>query len=266
MPEPKRSRSPAPATDAATQPAPPATLARFLAEARVFEADQVIPFRADARAVQHQVGLGVASVLAFTDHLREHLPHVDLDELRSLPDLALCLAHAAQEAGGDGPEAAEARELLIEAHDLRSILKSAALAAVAAGVLAPKEISKVGADHGAIDVGADCLALGALFEKRGADLEGRTPVTAEQVARASEIGATLRALAKPKGAAKKPGASGQSPVEARDRLWTLLSMRHERLWAVGAYVYGHDVDTHVPPLAAKIAGTKTKKPAKTEET
>ncbi|APR75448.1 Hypothetical protein A7982_00794 [Minicystis rosea] len=266
MPEPTRSRSPAPAADASTQPAPPATLSRFLAEARAFDADQVIPFRADARAVQHQVGLGVASVLTWADHVREHLPHVDLDELRSLPDLALCLAHATQEAGGDGPEAAEARELLMEAHDLRHILKTAAVAAVAAGVLAPKDIAKIGADHGAVDVGADCVALGALFEKRGEDLEGRTPVTAEQIARAAEIGATLRALAKPKGAAKKPGASGLSPVEARDRLWTLLAARHERLWAVGAYVYGHDVGAHVPPLSTKVAGGKAKKTAKTEET
>ncbi|MFT3772427.1 MAG: hypothetical protein QM820_44095 [Minicystis sp.] len=264
MPEPTKSRAPAPAGDAAKQPAPPAALARFLADARVFEAEQVVPFRANPRAVQHEVGLGVAAVLAWADHVREHLPHVDLDELRSLPDLALCLAHAAQEAGGAGPEAAEARELLIEAHELRRTLKTAAAALVAAGVLAPKDIARIGPDYGAVDAGADCLALAALFEKRAAEVEGKSPVTAEQIARAAEIGATLRAVWKPKGAAKKAGADGLSPVEARDRLWTLLAMRHERLWAVGAYVYGHEVDAHVPPLSAPIAGAK-KKPPKAEE-
>jgi hypothetical protein len=30
----------------------------------------------------------------------------------------------------------------------------------------------------------------------------------------------------------------------------LLALRHERLWAVGAYIYGHAVDEHVPRLLA----------------
>ena len=43
-------------------------------------------------------------------------------------------------------------------------------------------------------------------------------------------------------------------------LWTLLVARHERLWAVGAYVYGHAVDAHVPPLhaAAVEKGSKAR--------
>lgn len=263
MPEPTKSR--AAAAEAVKRPAPPATLARFLEEARAFEAPQVRPLRADPRAVQHNVGLGVAAVMEWADHVREHLPHVDLAELRSLPDLALCLAHAAQEAAGDGPEAAELRELLVEAHALRRKLAAAAIALAEAGILGPRDAEKVRGKHGAIDAGADCAALAALFEKRAADVEGKTAITAEELARAAEIGATLRALWKPKGAARKPGADGLSPVEARDRLWTLLVMRHERLWAVGAYVYGQAVDEHVPPLTAPAAGARPKKPAKAEE-
>lgn len=259
MSEPTRSRAP----EAVKRPAPPATLARFLEEARAF--DTVRPLRADPRVVQHNVGLGVAAVMEWADHVREHLPHVDLDELRSLPDLALCLAHAAQEAAGEGPEAAETRELLVEAHELRRVLLAAARALVEGGVLAPRDLAKVHGEHGAVDAGADCLGLAVVFEKRAADVEGKTPIEEGKVARAAEVGAALRALWKPKGAARKPGAEGVSPVEARDRLWTLLVARHERLWAVGAYVYGHAVDEHVPPLTAKIAGARTKKAAKAEE-
>src|SRR5262245_54252072 len=90
MPEPTRNR--APAAEAPKRPAAPATLARFLEEARAFE--PVRPLRADPRVVQHNVGIGVAAVMEWADHVREHLPHVDLGELRSLPDLALCLVHA----------------------------------------------------------------------------------------------------------------------------------------------------------------------------
>jgi hypothetical protein len=263
MPEPQKPR--AAAAEPAKAPAPPAALARFLDEARAFEPEQVVPFRTDARMVQHAVGLGVAAVLEWTDHVREHLPHVDLAELRSLPDLALCLAHAAQEVDGGGPEVAEARELLVEAHALRRPLKAAAQALVAAGTLTPRDLAKVGGEHGAVDAGGDCLALAALFEKRGEEIAGQTPITDEDRARAAEVGNALKAFFKPKAAAKKPGPHGLSLVEARDRLWTLLVHRHERLWAVGAYVYGHAVDEHVPPIAAPPASAKLKRP-KTEET
>lgn len=249
MPDPAKTKA-APA-EAAPLPAPPAALARFLAEARSLDAEQILPMHADARVVQHNVGLGVSAVLSFTDHLREHLPHVDLEELRSLPDLALCLAHAAEEVSG-GPDSAETRELYAEATALRRTLKAAATALAQAGPFSPRDLARVGADHGAIDVGADCAALAALFEKRAEDIAGRSPVGEELVARAAEVGAALRAASKPKAAAKKVGPSGVSAVEARDRLWTLLVARHERLWAVGAFVYGHAVDAHVPALSAPL--------------
>jgi hypothetical protein len=256
-------RSRSPAAEPAPLPAPPATLARFLHETRAFEAEQLLPFRAHVRVVQHNVGVGVAAVLAWADHVRDHLPHVDLDELRSLPDLCLCLAHAVQEAAGAVP--GETSELLIEATDLRRALKTAAVALAAAGLLAAKDLAKIGPDHGAVDAGGDCLLLAALLEKRAEEIAGQTPVPEEQLARAAEVGAALRAAWKPKAAAKKPGAGGLSLVEARDRLWTLLAMRHERLWAVGAYVYGHAVDAHVPALTAPISAARPKKPARSEE-
>jgi hypothetical protein len=243
-------------------PAAPAALERFLAEARAFEPEQILPFRADPRTAQQSVAIGVAAVLTWADHVREHLPHVDLGELRSLPDLALYLADAAREAdpAADTPET---RELLAEAHALRRRLRSATIALLHAGILAPRELAKVGPDHGAVDVAADCAALATLFEKRADDIEGQTPVSPEQLARAAELAATLKALFKPKAGARRPGPTGISPVEARDRLWTLLVTRHERLWAVGAYIYGHSVDEHVPPLHAPpppAKGRKAEKP------
>ena len=261
MPEPGKSKAPPAEPD--KTPAPPAALSRFLDDARAFEPDQVVPFRDDPRAVQHNVGVGVAAVMEWADHVREHLPEVDLEELRSLPDLALCLTHASDAVDGGVVQAAEVRELLIEARALRSAMKASAVALAQAGVLAPKDLAKIGGDRGAVDAGADCLALAALFEKRAADVEGRTPITEEQIARAAEIGATLRAARKPKAAARKPGPSGATAIDTRDRLWTLLAARHERLWAVGAYVYGHAVEDHVPPVCAQPV--KNKKPMKNKE-
>jgi hypothetical protein len=39
-------------------------------------------------------------------------------------------------------------------------------------------------------------------------------------------------------------------TELRDRFWTLLLQRHEALWRCGAWIHGHKVDEHVPPLQA----------------
>ncbi len=223
------------------------TPSRFLREARALDAAEIVPLCADVAVVEKNVAAGVGAVFVYTDHIAEHLPKVDLGELRSLPDLARDVVEAARAAGGGGDEE---RELFGEADKLRRSLRAAALALAEAEVLSARDVAKLGNGRGAVDVGAECKALAGLFERRADEVEGKTAIDAEQVARAAEVGATLRALLRGKGAARKPGPHGPSPVEVRDRLWTLLVMRHERLWAVGAYVFGHAVDDHVPPLCA----------------
>ena len=124
------------------------------------------------------------------------------------------------------------------------------MALVEAGILSPRDLAKLSSGRGAADVGGDCAVLAALFQRKAEDAEGKAAVGEEEINRAAEVAAALKAHWKPKAAAKKPGPDGMSPVEARDRLWSLLVIRHERLWAVGAYVYGHAVDTQVPALHA----------------
>lgn len=227
----------------------PTPAARFLREARGLEAGEILPLCADAALAEKNVAAGVAAVLAYDAHVAEHLPAVDLAELQSLPNLARAVAVAASEAGGDdalGP-------LFAEGCTLRRSLRAAAVALVEAGVLAPRDLARLSPERGATDVGADCSALASLFQRKAEDVEGKSAVGEDEVARAAEVGLALRAHFKPRGAARKPGPSGMSPAEARDRLWTLLVLRHERLWAVGAYIYGHAVDAHVPALHASVA-------------
>jgi hypothetical protein len=246
-----RDQNPPEALAAAVAPGP------FLRAAAAIEPDQILPLRADPTVAQHNVSAGVAAVMEYAEHAREHLPHVDLDELRSLPDLALAVIAAAREV--DATDEAEARRLLDEAGALRRLLRASAVALAEAGALSPRDAARVRDTRGPFDAGADCLALAALFQRRAGDLEGKTAVAEADVARAAEVGAALRALLRPKAAARKPGPGGMSPVELRDRLWTLLAIRHERLWAVGAYIYGHAVDDHVPALLAPVAGRRPKK-------
>jgi hypothetical protein len=221
----------------------------FLREARAIDPGEVVPLHADAELAEKNVAAGVAAVLAYDAHVAEHLPHVDLGELRSLPDLARAVVLAGREAGTEDDEA---RALLDEAYALRRKLRAAAVALTEAGVLAPRDLAKLGGERGGVDVSADCAALASLFQRRAEDVAGKAPLEEGEVTRAAEIAAALKARWKPAGAARKPGPDGLSAVEKRDRLWTLLVLRHERLWAVGAYVYGHAVDQHVPALHAPI--------------
>lgn len=239
-------------------PSHEAAAARFDREARALDAAEIVPLRADPVLAERNVAAGVAAVMEFADHVREHLPAVDLEELQSLPDLARRVALCAHDLGGEDEERAETARLLAEANALRRTLRAAAAALVEAGVLAPKDLAKIGRDRGAIDAGADCGALASLFERRAEEIAGKTPIEEEQLARAAELAAELKTRLKPKGAAKKAGPSGVSPAEMCDRLWTLLAMRHERLWAVGAYIYGHAVDEYVPALAAPSKGAKAR--------
>jgi hypothetical protein len=234
---------------------PPAPRARFLRDARGIPADEVVPLRTDPLLAEKNVAAGVAAVLAYDAHVAEHLHSVDLGELRSLPDLARAVVDAARDVG---LEEGELRPLLAEALSLSRTLRASAEALVEGGVLSPRDLARLSPARGAADPGGDCAALASVFQRRAEDVAGKTPVTEDEVARAAEIGASLRALWKPKGPARKAGADGLSPAEARDRLWTLLVLRHERLWAVAAYVYGHAADAQVPPLHAPVAEKGTR--------
>jgi len=234
--------------------AAPTLGSRFLREAGALSAAEIVPLRADAALAEKNVAVGVAAVLAYDAHVAEHLPSVDLAELRSLPDLARAVVVAAHEAGGDE----ELGPLYAEACTLRRTLRAVAVGLVEAGVLGARDLARFSPERGATDVGADCAALASLFQRKAEELEGKSAAGEEDLARAAEVGLALRAHFKPTGAARKPGASGLSPAEGRDRLWTLLLLRHERLWAVGAYIYGHAVDAHVPALHAAAPRSRPK--------
>jgi hypothetical protein len=216
--------------------------------------------RADASLAYHNVAEGCAAVLQHEAHIKEHLPKVDIAELRSVPDLALGVVFASLKANNEGG-ASDTRALLAEAHDLRRVLLKGADSAAEAGIFTSKEIAKVKQGRGPIDAAGDCVALASLFTRQAAALKGKTAVTKAQVTRAAELGTELLRRLKPKGTRRKPDAGTASAAEERDRLWTLLCQRHERLWAVGAYIFGHELDDHVPGLLSRRRPKAKKKPA-----
>src|SRR5262249_3698966 len=156
---------------------------------------------------------------------------VDAEALRALPDLAKAVAFATQ--NRKRPKLDGAAPLEKRARALRKLLFKSASALVEAGVFPQGELGRLSPDKGAEAVANDCVRLAALFHANAAVLQGKTVITAEQTREAVEIGAELKRRHD-----AEQRASSTDAKKLRDRLWTLFVERHERLWRVGAYLFG----------------------------
>lgn len=232
--------------------------AEFLPAAREIPAREIQPLRADAALIHHNVSVGLEAVMAREAELA-HLPApFDLEAMKSLQRLALGLVYAAAQVDRSSP--GTTKKLLKRAHELRDVLLSAAVALMKAGVLPTQKVKKIMAGTGARDVVQDCVDLAQLFRDYAAEVRGKTAVTRAQIDEAAAVGNELLALLKPKGARAKAPAAVRDAVEARDRLFTLLSQRHgEQLRRAGMWLWVDKVDEHVPPLLSRVT-RKAKRP------
>jgi hypothetical protein len=228
---------------------------RFLPETT--KITRVTPLRADPALALRNVARGVETVMRHEIRIRRELPRADVKALRALPDLARAVVFAAAEVQRSGPRKDDLRPLLSRARELRARLLSSAESLAAAGLVPSAEVAKIRAGLGVLDSARDCVALAALFRDHAAAVKGKSPVTRAAIDEADKVGAELVARLKP--AAAKPAARAQLPAPtaaSRDKLWTLLVRRHDALWRVGAYLFGRDVDRHVPALQAEGAKRK----------
>lgn len=226
----------------------------FLPTAKGIEAHRIIPCRADVALAYRNIAAGVAEVLTLEDIIKNDLPKIDIEQLRTLPELSISVVYAATQLDRHTPTK-EVLELLTRARDLRNLLLVTAESLAHAKIFQPREVAKIRSGRGDIDAAKDCIELAALFVKHGPALRGKTPVTNEQIKEAAEVGERLLAVLKPK-KVRLPKKVHDEEAEARDhrdRLWTLLVERHDTLRRVGAYLFGvRDLDAHVPALQTRV--------------
>ncbi|WP_437893280.1 hypothetical protein [Sorangium sp. So ce124] len=232
--------------------------AEFMEEARRIPAREIRPLRADVALVHHNIRAGLDAVGPREAELVKLPAPFDLGAMKSLGRLALGLVYAAAQVDRSSP--GTTKKLLQRAHELRDLLLSAAVALMKAGVLPAQRVKKIMAGSGARDMVQDCVDLAQLFRDHAAEVRGKTAITRAQIDETAAIGDQLLSLLKPKGAKAKAPEPVKSAVDARDRLWTLLSRRHEeQLRRAGMWLWIGEVDAHVPPLLARTA-RKAKKP------
>ena len=225
---------------------------RFLPAALALPAAEVKPFRADASLAHHNALEGVKNVFAREPALRDELPHEDLEALRSLPNLCLAVSFAGLAVDGTPEAASTAREDLRVARGLRRKLLKGFDALTEAGFFTAKEYLAIVAGRGPLDVADDCVQLAAKLRAKWPEIRTKTAITAAEIARAAELGTSLYTRFKSARAKASRARTGDAAAAAdvRDRLWTLALTRGDRLWSVGALLFGRAVDDYVPSLQA----------------
>jgi len=235
---------------------------RFLAEARAQGEREVRPFRIDPSLAYHNVQRGVEAVLVLEARIRKELPSVDIEQLRTLPNLALGLCFAASQVDRGGGTSKQLAEPLRKTYSLRETMLASAVALGLAGTLPKREVEKIQEGRGSLDAAQDCVDLAALFKKHAAAARGKTPVTAAQVTEAAKLGTELIKVLRPASAKRDRAPTGalKEAIDVRNRFATLVTVRHELLQRVGHWLWGDLVATHVPALQARIAAKR--KPTK----
>ena len=253
-----------------TAPAPAVPLGaedaydEHLPAAQALAAAAVVPLRGDASVVYANVQAGVGRVLAQESAITSQLPDEDLSVFTALPSVALGMVYAALQARGGSTRNDALQADLAEAHTLRRVLLASAEALSHAGVLPAAKVAQIRAGRGPLDTAQDLVALAALFKASAKAVAGKTPVTAAQIARAAALGSQLQSELRPRGAPRKSETSPASDV--RDRFHTLVVQGYDRLWRIGALLFGADgVDANVPSLLSHAGyATVATRAAKTQ--
>ena len=238
-----------------------ALLDRFLPAALLIAPQDVLPFRADAALAYHNVRRGLDEVLPHEARLREELPRANFDEVAGVADLALALVFSRLQVQHSPVSPKTTQAKLQRGRKLRRKLLAAADALAEADLIPQAEVNTIRKGKGPEDTAQDCIALPALFRKYRKLVAGKSAVTEAEIVESDRVGVELQAILVPERGVPvtKPEPESARAREVSNRLWTLLVLRHQMLWKMGAWLWAQAVDEHVPTLQARL-GRRHKNP------
>ncbi|HEX4417070.1 MAG TPA: hypothetical protein VH165_04180 [Kofleriaceae bacterium] len=180
------------------------------------------------------------------------MPGISIGQIESLSDLGQALQYANGRIERLVPITGEVKALLTAASKLRANLLAKADVLVVDGIVPVATVAGIRKGRGPGDTAGDCIALAALFHEHAGALAGHVTVSAADIQAANDAGAKLLAALHPEAARRVPDKDLTAAVDARDRLWSLFEQTWEhQIWRPGAWLFGRDVDQHVPPLGAR---------------
>lgn len=211
--------------------------ARVEAAAAALAASELLEVPDDLAGACRRALRGLGAVLVHDDAAT--LPSERLAELGELEDRVGALAWVVHRDHGPNES-----ELLARARRLSKMMRASARALAEAGVLHRSDLPDKRARSKPRRVAKECAALAALFLANASAVAGKTPLAMRQILEAAQVGAELeRAL-------RSLRPERERDAELLARLWTLVARRHEQVWRTGAFLFGRQVDLHVPPLLA----------------
>lgn len=252
-------------TERATEEPSPEEAAGFegsydsrLAAAMALAKSELTTFTGNALVVYRNVRNGVDAVLAQRAHIEADptAPKVDFARIEATVRDAEALVFAADAASTAAAAKGVTAAKMVAVYKLRDMLLSNAVSLVKSNVIKGDDadlVAKIAKGRGPIDAAQDLVALAALFRRVAADIKGVSPVTPAMVQDAARLGSEALGMLSPRGVAPvstEPDAAAQA-AEMRDRMAALLRQSYAYVARIGGWLWGHEVDAHVPLLRSR---------------
>lgn len=221
-------------------------------QAKALAPEQIEAFRGEALLAYHNVKTGAANVLARERDIA-NVPGVDVQVIKGLPNIAMAVVFAADKVNRL-PAASELSQLEPRVADVRRRMLSVAISLAECGLLPKRDVDAICAGRGRIDRASDTIQLSALLRKHWEAIQGKHPLTEQEVEEAGVLGTRLLSMLRPSNARRQDQLPAEvlADVEMRDRMWTLLVRAYnQHLWRAGAWLFGQDVEQHVPALLSR---------------
>lgn len=193
--------------------------------------------------------MGLASAERIKEYAQEisRLHESEIDEVEELRSCCLTLWHA--DVVATEPEADQMKVVADEGYEVRNLLVSSARDLSQRDLLPKARVDAVSMIRSYVDVSADLYTLSELFEAAWDDVEGKTPVTKEEVAKARSLSERIGSHAIVR-QANLPDGDGVDPMDIRNRAFTKFVKQHKRVRKAVAFIIEDDetLNEVIPPL------------------
>lgn len=232
-----------------TMPDAYAAYQAFLPAAKALPAADILRYRIDPDIAIINIETAMNVIRAHGAQIGQHLPKIDINALRTLPELALAVKFAAVAADQVATDKTTS-EMLAEARQIRATLLRVVGGLAATGLVPETTYEAIVRGSGTRDLAEDCVALHKVFQDGGKALKGKHAADPAMIERAGTVGSwLLRNLRKAGAPTEKQTVSPEADI--RNRLATLLVSRYERLRVVAHYFHGAAYEDHAPPLMSR---------------
>jgi hypothetical protein len=125
-----------------------------------------------------------------------------------------------------------------------------------------KEVQDIKKGSGPVDGAQDCVDLAELYTNHASGLAGKTAITQAEIDQCRAVGDQLLTLLKAKNAPTETRQQKFDTIAARDRIGALMVAWYEQhLRRAGYWIWGADIDAHVPPAHSHAPAPIKKKKA-----